>query len=156
MSPSRRRIPASLALLACAVLLPACAGTLGSAPRSRELSSSQFADVPVPRGFGLDDANVDTFTYSEGGNHRSALRMGRLIYEGSAPVEAVVEYYEAEMPRPIHGWDAGKRLSDRGDGAVRVLFQRPEDRCLVRVHASGGMTHLVIERNTGEALSLED
>ena len=43
------------AVLATALVLPGCPG-LGSGSVSKELSSAQFADIPVPRGFALDDA----------------------------------------------------------------------------------------------------
>ncbi|MHC4820151.1 MAG: hypothetical protein ACYTDX_00350 [Planctomycetota bacterium] len=156
MSSMRVASRTGLVVLLASLVLPACAGMAGSAPHSRVLTTKQFPDIPVPRGFGLDSTTVDTFTYSEGGNHRTALRMGRLNYEGSTPVEAVVAYYETEMPRPMHGWSAGEVLPASDDGASRLLFVRGEDRCVVRVHASGGMTHLMIERNTGEATSATD
>lgn len=134
------------AVLATALVLPGCP-SLGSGSASRELSSAQFADIPVPRGFALDDAEGRSFSYTEGGNGPSPVRLGRLEYTGRGSPEEVLAWYAEEMPRPIHGWDAGREI-DQG-GRPALLFSRGGERCLVSVREEGGALRLLVERNTG-------
>ena len=144
MRPSR-----PLAALAAAMALALAAGgceSLGSGTASRELSAAQFDDVPVPRGFALDLSEGRSFSYSEGGSGPASIRMGRLEYTGRGSVEDLLAWYGAEMPRPIHGWDAGSP-----GGAGGILFRRAEDRCFVSVSGEGAGIRIVVERNTGGA-----
>jgi len=141
-SPSTAALVSALAL---ALAAGGC-GTLGSGTASRELSTAQFDDVPVFRGFALDLAEGCSFTYTEGGSGPAAIRMGRLEYTGRGGSEEILAWYASEMPRSIHGWDAG---SPSGPG--RMLFRRGEDRCLVAVLEEGSGLRIVVERNTGGA-----
>ena len=103
-----------LAVLATVLVLPGCP-SLGPGSLSKELSSAQFADIPVPRGFALDDAEGRSFSYTEGGNGPVPVRIGRLEYVGRGTGDEVLAWYAAEMPRPLHGWEAGR-------AAMRLLF----------------------------------
>jgi len=134
------------AVLATACVLPGCP-SLGSGSVSHELSSAQFADIPVPRGFALDDAEGRSFSYTEGGNGPSPVRLGRLEYVGRGEPVEVLAWYAQEMPRPLHGWDAGKEIESPDRPAI--LFSRGTERCLVSVRQEGGALRLVVERNTG-------
>jgi hypothetical protein len=142
MRPSRP-LAAALALSLAAA---GCAA-LGGGSSSRVLSTAQFDDVPVPRGFALDLSEGRSFSYTEGGSGPASIRMGRLEYAGQGVPEEVLAWYASEMPRPIHGWDTGAAA---GDG--RMLFLRGDERCLVSVLQEGAGLRLVVERNTGGAV----
>jgi hypothetical protein len=137
-----------LAALSIALALPGCP-SLGSGSLSKELSSAQFADVPVPRGFALDDAEGRSFSYAEGGSGPSSVRLGRLEYTGRGDAADLLAWYASEMPRPLHGWDAGTEVEAAGRPAL--LFRRGAERCLVTAREEGGAVRLVVERNTGGA-----
>ena len=136
--------PVAAVLLSVAAL--AGCNSPGAGPTSRELSSAQFDDVPVPRSFALDLGGGRSFSYSEGGSGPAAIRVGRLEYVGRGSVDDVLAFYAAEMPRPLNGWTAA---GDAGRGALR--FRRAEERCVVRAVEEGGAVRIVVERNTGEA-----
>jgi len=135
-----------IALVLAAAVLPGCPSLGGSV--SRELSSAQFADVPVPRGFALDDAEGRSFSYTEGGSGPSPVRLGRLEYIGRGTPDEILAWYAREMPRPMNGWDAGKAIEG---GAPSMLFTRGDEKCLVSLREEGGALRLVVERNTGGA-----
>jgi hypothetical protein len=136
------------AVLSAALVLPGCP-SMGSGSVSHELSSAQFADIPVPRGLALDDAEGRSFSFTEGGNGPAPVRLGRLEYTGRGTAEDLLAWSAQEMPRPLHGWDAGKQVEAAGRPAL--LFSRGAERCLVTVRDEGGAVRLIVERNTGGA-----
>lgn len=140
------RAPLLLSLVLATAVLPGCPSLGGTA--SRELSSAQFADVPVPRGFALDDSEGRSFSYTEGGSGPKAVRLGRLEYIGRGSIEEILAWYASEMPRPLHGWAAGKPV---GDGTTAMMFERGTEKCLVSLREEGAALRLVVERNTGGA-----
>ena len=140
------RVPLFLALVIAAAVLPGCPTLGGSA--SKELSSAQFADIPVPDGFALDDSEGKSYSYTEGGSAPNAVRLGRLEYLGRGSVEAVLAWYASEMPRPLHGWTAPKAVAE---GATSMMFTKDKEKCLVRVQEEGAALRLIVERNTGGA-----
>ena len=148
-SPLVRPTLVALALAAGSLAVPGCAGSGGAGP-SRELTTAQFDDVPVPQGFALDDASGRCYSYAEGGSGAAAIRMGRLEYAGAGDPDAVLAWYESEMAKPLHGWTDRRRLAASDDG-VAALFARGEDRCLVRVVREGAGTRILIQRNTDES-----
>jgi len=139
-------------LVALALLAVAATGCIapGSGSVSRELTSAQFEDVPVPDGFAIDDSEGRTFSYSEGGSGAAAIRMGRLEYTGRGDATAILEWYAAEMPRSIHGWEAGVPLET---DPPSMAFRRGEERCLVTVRPEGGAVRILVHRNTDETES---
>lgn len=146
-----RITPLPLLLLAAAVAAPAAGcGSMGTAvPSSRELSTAQFDDVPVPRGFVLDLSEGRSYSYAEGGGGPAAIRMGRLEYTGLGTASEVLAWYASEMTRTIHGWGAGEAPED---GGPSLLFRGKSDLCLVTVRTEGSQLRVVVERNTGGAI----
>ena len=144
----RKPLSLAAALAAAALALPlAGCPSLGGGTTSRELSSAQFDDIPVPRGFVIDLAEGRSFSYSEGGSGPAAIRMGRLEYSGLGDPDEILQWFATEMPRPIHGWDAGAPV----EGMSARLFRRRAERCLVTVKTEGTALRIVVERNTGGA-----
>jgi hypothetical protein len=149
----KSRIPA-VAVLAAALLVaaPGCEGVSGGFPGSRELTSAQFDDIPVPRGFAIDLAAGRSYSYAEGGGGPGAIRMGRLEYTGLGDPDELVGWYAVEMPRPMHGWSSGEPHPDRPNS---MIFRRGGEVCLVSARAEGAQVRVVIERNTGGAIGRE-
>ncbi len=142
------------AVLAAPLLaLAALAGCmLGGAPSpSRELSLAQADDVPVPAGLALETASGRSFSYAEGGEGDDAILLAHLEYLGLPSPEDVLAFYEREMPRPPHRWKAGARES-RSAEETSILFTKGRERCRVAVRRTLSGSHLVVERNTGDAL----
>lgn len=147
------RIPAA-ALVAAAMVAAAagCEGVGGTSPASRELTSAQFDDIPVPGGFAIDLSAGHSFSYAEGGGGPGAIRMGRLEYTGLGDPDEILGWYAVEMPRPMHGWSAGVPSPDRADA---MIFRRGDEVCLVIARPEGAQVRVVIERNTGGAIGRE-
>ena len=141
-----RSLAAALAAVALAIPLAGCP-SLGGGSASRELSSAQFDDIPAPRGFVIDLSEGRSYSYSEGGGGTASIRMGRLEYTGRGEPEGILQWYAAEMPRPIHGWDGGAPV----EGASAMMFRRGKERCLVTVTPEGASLRIMVERNTGGA-----
>ena len=141
-----RSLSAALAALALALPLSGCP-TMGGGTISKELSSAQFDDIPVPRGFSIDLAEGRSFSYSEGGSGPSAIRLGRLEYSGLGDPEEALQWYAEELPRSIHGWETGVPV----EGKSAMLFRKGAERCLVSTRPEGAAVRIVIERNTGGA-----
>jgi len=141
-----RSLAAALAVVVLALPLAGCP-SLGGGTVSRELSSAQFDDIPVPRGFAIDLSEGRSFSYSEGGSGPSSIRLGRLEYSGLGDADEVLQWYAAEMPRAIHGWDAGVPV----EGKSAMLFRKGTERCLVATGPEGAALRIVVERNTGGA-----
>ena len=97
-----RTLAAALAAVALALPLAGCPSMDGGT-LSNELSSAQFDDVPVPRSFSIDLAEGRSFSYAEGGSGPCPVRLGRLEYTGQGDATEILQWYAAEMPRPIHG-----------------------------------------------------
>ena len=140
-------LASALAVLALALPLAGCPSMDGGGTASRQLSSAQFDDVPVPKGFVIDLAEGRSYSYSEGGGGPASIRMGRLEYTGLGDAEEILQWYAAEMPRPIHGWAPG----GAAEGVPSMLFRRGSERCLVTVKPEGAAVRIVVERNTGGA-----
>jgi len=141
-----RSLAAALAAVALALPLAGCPSMAGGTA-SRELSSAQFDDIPVPRGFSIDLSGGRSFSYSEGGNGPSSIRLGRLEYIGLGDSDEVLGWYATEMPRAIHGWTAGTPV----EGKPSMLFRKGGERCLVSATPEGSALRIVLERNTGGA-----
>jgi hypothetical protein len=138
--------PTTLAVLAAATLA-GCFGT-GSGSISRELTSAQFEDVPVPDGFAIDASEGRSFSYSEGGGGAAAIRLGRLEYTGRGDPAETLTWYAEEMPRSLHGW--GQGVVREGD-TPSMLFERGGERCVVTVRTEGGGIRIVVMRNVADA-----
>ncbi len=141
-----RSLAAAIAAVSLALPLAGCPA-LGGGTVSRELSSAQFDDIPVPRGFAIALAEGRSYSYSEGGSGPAAIRMGRLEYVGQGDPDALIAWYAEEMPRPIHGWGAGKPV----EGKAAMMFRRGAEGCLVTVKTEGAALRIVVERNSGGA-----
>jgi hypothetical protein len=139
-------------LFAAAPTLCGCESVGGPPPSSRELSSAQFDDIPVPRGFVLDLSPGRSFSYAEGGAGVGAIRLGRLEYTGLGDSQETLAWYAAEMPRPMHGWSTGAPHGTRPDA---LLFRRDGEACLVTALLEGSQLRIVVERNTGGAVGRE-
>jgi len=148
------RTPRTLAALGLAAVLLAagCASDSGESASSRELTTAQFDDVPVPKGFVIDLSPGRSFSYAEGGGGVGSLRMGRLEYTGLGSPAAILEWYASEMPRPMHGWSAGEPFPARRDS---MIFRRGDEVCLVTTRTEGAQVRVVVERNTGGAIGRE-
>ena len=142
-----RSLAAALAAVALALPLAGCPSMDGGTA-SKELSSAQFDDIPVPRGFAIDLSEGRSFSYSEGGSGPCPVRLGRLEYSGLGDAEEILQWYASEMPRTIHGWTAVAPA----EGAPSLLFTKGTERCLVTAKAEGSALRIVVERNTGGAL----
>ena len=143
------------AVLCAAALLiagPGCGSISGESAASRELTSAQFDDVPVPRGFALDLSGGRSYSYAEGGGGVGAIRMGRLEYTGLGDADGILGWYGVEMPRPMHGWSSGELHPDREHA---MYFRRGGEVCLVTTRTEGAQVRVVIERNTGGAIGRE-
>ena len=143
-----RRSLAALAAVALALPLAGCP-TLDGGTASTELTTTQFDDIPAPLGFSLDLGEGRTFSYTEGAGGPVPVRLGRMEYTGLGDAEEVVAWYASEMPRPIHGWDAGTPVPGE---VPAMLFKRGGERCLVTAKPEGSALRVVVERNTGGAL----
>jgi len=141
-----RTLAAALALAALALPLAGCP-TTGGGTLSKEFSSAQFDDIPVPRGFAIDLSEGRSFSYSEGGSGPASIRLGRLEYSGRGDAAEILQWYAAEMPRSIHGWDAGTGP----EGGPTLLFRKGKEKCLVTVLPEGAAIRITVERNTGGA-----
>lgn len=141
-----RTLATALVAMALALPLAGCP-TTGGGTLSRELSSAQFDDIPVPRGFAIDLAEGRSYSYSEGGNGPSFIRLGRLEYSGQGDASEILQWFASEMPRPIHGWDSGAGE----EGGSTLLFKKGKERCLVTARPEGAALRLTVERNTGGA-----
>ena len=139
-----RTLAAALAIAALALPLAGCP-TMGEGTVSKELSQAQFDDIPVPRAFAIDLTEGHSFSYSEGGSGPASIRLGRLEYFGQGDAAEILQWYAAEMPRPIHGWDAGTGP----EGGPSLLFKKGKERCLVTVVPEGAAIRIIVERNTG-------
>jgi hypothetical protein len=149
------RIPRTLApaLVALALALPlAGCPTMGEGTASKELSSAQFDDIPVPRGFAIDLGEGRSFSYAEGGGGPGSIRLGRLEYSGLGDVDEILAWYSSEMPRPIHGWT---RVAGE-EGSPVLTFKKGGERCIVSVKTEGAAIRVVVERNTGAAASTDE
>jgi len=142
-----RSLAAALAAAALALPLAGCPSMDGGAV-SKELSSAQFDDIPVPRGFAIDLSEGRSFSYSEGGSGPSPVRLGRLEYSGLGDAAEILQWYASEMPRTIHGWKAVAPA----EGDTSLLFTKGSERCLVTTRVEGSALRIVVERNTGGAL----
>lgn len=140
-----RTVAAALAVLALALPLAGCPTTTGTV--SKELSSAQFDDIPVPRGFAIDLSEGRSFSYSEGGAGPAPVRIGRLEYTGLGDAEETLNWYSSEMPRTIHGWVA----LPVEEGSPSRLFKKGSERCSVTATPEGGSIRVTVERNTGRA-----
>jgi hypothetical protein len=143
---THRTLAAALAAVVLALPLAGCP-TTGGGTISRELSSAQFDDIPVPRGFALDLEEGRSFSYSEGGSGPASVRLGRLEYSGLGDADEILQWFASEMPRPIHGWVA----VPPEEGATSLLFQKGAERCLVSARPEGAALRITVERNTGGA-----
>ena len=141
------RIPPTFLAVLAAASLAGCAGT-DSGSISRELTSAQFEDVPVPPGFAIDASEGRSFSYSEGGGGAAAIRLGRLEYTGRGEPLETLTWYAEEMPRSLHGWGRGLDLES---DPPSMRFERGGERCLVTVRTEGGGIRIVVERNVGGA-----
>jgi hypothetical protein len=141
-----RTLAPALAALALALPLAGCP-TMGEGTASHELSSAQFDDIPVPRGFVIDLSEGRSYSYAEGGGGPAAIRLGRLEYSGLGDADETLRWYAAEMPRPIHGWTPVAAE----EGSPSLLFKKGAERCLVTARPEGAALRVVVERNTGGA-----
>ena len=141
-----RTLAAALAAVALALPLAGCP-TMGAGTASRELSSAQFDDIPVPGGFAIDLAEGRSYSYSEGGSGPSSIRLGRLEYSGLGDADEILQWYASEMPRAMHGWEVGAAV----EGAHSILFKKGTERCLVTARPEGAALRITVERNTGDA-----
>lgn len=143
---THRTLAAALLTVVLALPLAGCPTTEGGT-LSRELSSAQFDDIPVPRGFAIDLSEGRSYSYSEGGNGPASIRLGRLEYSGQGDAAEILQWFASEMPRPIHGWDsvAGE------EGGSTLMFKKGKERCLVAARPEGAAIRLTVERNTGGA-----
>lgn len=145
---THRNLVAALAALILALPSTGCyLMGMGPGTPSMELSSAQFDDIPVPRGFALIDSEGRSFSYSEGGNGPSPVRLGRLEYSGLGDADEILQWYAAEMPRAIHGWSSGSAV----EGRPSILFTKGGERCLVTAKPEGSALRITVERNTGGA-----
>lgn len=142
-----RTLAAALAVVALALPLTGCP-SMGDGTASKELSSAQFDDIPVPRSFAIDLSEGRSFSYAEGGSGPVPVRLGRLEYVGQGDAAEILQWYGSEMPRPIHGWTA----VPPEEGATSLLFTKGTERCLVTTRVEGSALRIVVERNTGGAL----
>jgi hypothetical protein len=141
-----RSLAAALAAVALALPLAGCP-SLGGGTASHELSSAQFDDIPVPHGFAIDLSEGHSYSYSEGGGGPASVRMGRIEYTGRGDADEQIQWYAAEMPRPIHGWGPGTAV----EGKAAMMFLKGTERCLVSVKTEGAALRIVVERNSGGA-----
>jgi hypothetical protein len=145
MSIAARSIVATFLL---SVALGAGCVSLGGGPTpvSRELGAVQFNDVPVPGGFVLVTEDGRSWSYSEGGSGPGSIRMGHLEYTGKGDIVELVAWYETQLLRPLHGWTGVERLS-ADDDSGSLVFERPEDRCVVSIRREGPLVRIVVDRN---------
>lgn len=116
-------------------------------PRSVELESSQWEDVPLPVNFEPHEPGQRSFRYRD-----AELEYGIFFYRGQAPVSSVAAFYERVMPS--YGWDrrASPEGGDVASDAARLerrtqAWMRGEDRIDLAIEGSPrGPTELRVER----------
>ena len=128
-------------------------------PTSSVLSSNQFDDIPVPRGFVLETEPIRSLSFTGSYVYQTPEhREGRLLYTGKDDPAKILDFYRSQMVLPVNGWrhvalrvdsiEAAKaELEGRGvkfteeikpaGGGGRVLFfQDPEGNLLHLVERS--------------------
>lgn len=124
-------------ILLLAISCAACDGT-GSGGWSPQKNSSDpvssilpFKDVPIPKGFDLD--NELSFS-----SEREGRRMGRLLYSGKMGPEELGTFMRDQME--FHQW---KFLSnDLANGTRTLSFTKGQERCRVYITKNGSHSDL--------------
>jgi hypothetical protein len=105
---------------------------------SRELSRTQFDDIPVPRGFRLRSTKNESFSFRHG-----AIRVGRFAYHGRGNVEDVTGFYQSQMGLLPFGWkETGTSRTPEGS---RLEFAKGAEACRITVTSSQRETDIIIE-----------
>lgn len=110
-------------------------GTITSSGQEKDTTTYRFSDVPVPGKFKLD--REKSFVYETG---NSKLKIGRLIYSGTAKIEEVAAFYQHEMI--THGWSLVRTIEQSG---VTLLYEKSGWTCLVSLNSTFGQTTVEIQ-----------
>ncbi len=89
---------------------------------SRELSRTQFEDVPVPRGFKIRTARNESFSFRHGN-----VREGRLVYGGAGFLDDVEAFYRSQMTLAPFGWTEG--TTSRDPGRIVMSWRKDAEIC---------------------------
>ena len=88
-------------------------------------SEQRFEDIPVPAGFIL--YRKESFIFQ---NNR--MRMGTMIYTGSADFMAIIEFYKKQMP--INSW---RLLTTVEFDKVVMSFENDSESCIINIEKRG-------------------
>ncbi|MBM4019520.1 MAG: hypothetical protein FJ288_14580 [Planctomycetes bacterium] len=123
---------AALGLAGLMVLSLGCGPNKDMAAATAPAINPRLPDVPVPFGFKFNTGD----SYDRvSGEYRSV----KHLYEGSAPLRQVTEFYRQQMP--AFGWTL--REENFGNGTQRFVFSKGADVCYVSIWDSWGMKVLI-------------
>ena len=113
-----------LMIILCAVILIGCAGIQKrEGPPPLIPVASKFKDIPVPSIFKSVPESTYAFESSIIG-----IRVGTVKYQGKAPLEQVIDFYNERMPK--YKWTLENSLEY---GFVTLNFTREKDACLINL-----------------------
>lgn len=94
--------------------------------------ASRFKEIPVPKNFKQIPQSTLAFESSLIG-----IRVGTVKYQGTAPLQQVIDFYKEQMPR--YGWALQNSLEY---GNVMLNFSREKDTCLINLSSQGDSVNI--------------
>ncbi len=95
-------------------------------------SNLKFEDIPVPRGFKIDQH--ESFAFQTG-----STRLGVLKYKGNAAADRLVAFYKEQMP--VYNWSLINIIEY---GRRMLTFERAQEICIITIESSRGRTSLFV------------
>jgi hypothetical protein len=124
----------SMKRLAVAIALAAVAACKSQDPAPSRIIV--FDDIPVPIDFALVQEKSDALQHT-------AFRSGKLVYEGKARQEILIQWYKKSMPSLR--WFAVPSPSDEtGAGPYTLRFEKGVERCEIQIESPKDITCVTV------------